>query len=146
MSARRSLRAEWGNRTSDVRQKSLIFRELGDETLNGAANHRVLAHQDDRLPSERMADFVHLLGADIVHCDNEDGFVFFEQALELLEIRRFGPRFAPHDFFGLKLGYLRATGIGRIGGGGGGGGISLEPSPHFVIHCVRNSSEQCQDR
>lgn len=82
-----------------MRQDSLIFWVVGEETLDSATNHGVLAHQDDRLPSQRMANFVHLLGADIVDRDDEDGFVLFEQALELVEVDGFGSCLAPHDFF-----------------------------------------------
>jgi hypothetical protein len=98
-----------------MRQDSLILRELRDEAFDGTANHGILAHQDDRLPAKRMADFVHLLGADIVNGDDEDGFVRVEQALELVEVGCFGPCFAPHDFFDMKLGYLRANGVGGLG-------------------------------
>jgi hypothetical protein len=101
--------------TFNMRQESLILGELRDETFDSAANHGVLAHQDDRLPSKRMADFVHLLGADIVNRDDEDGFVLLKQALELLEVECFGPCFAPHDFFDMKLGYLRVHWVGGFG-------------------------------
>jgi hypothetical protein len=46
-----------------------------------SSHHRVLAHQDNTLTTEGVSDFVHLLGADIVHADNEDGVVFFQESL-----------------------------------------------------------------
>ena len=64
--------AKWYNLTFDMRQNSLILWELGDEAFDSAANHSILAHQHDRLPSERLSDLVHLLGADIVNRNNED--------------------------------------------------------------------------
>jgi hypothetical protein len=33
-----------------------------------------------------VSDLVHLLRADIVNANNEDGLVFFEEALELVEV------------------------------------------------------------
>ena len=50
------------------------------------SHHGVLAHQDDTLATEGASDLVHLLGADIVDADDEDGLVFFEEALELVEV------------------------------------------------------------
>ena len=67
-----SAAAEWYNLTFNMRQNSLILWELRDKAFDSTTNHGILAHQHDRLPSERMSDFVHLLGADIVNRDNED--------------------------------------------------------------------------
>ena len=50
------------------------------------SHHGVLAHQDNAFTTEGVSNLVHLLGADIVDTDDEDGFVFFEEALELLEV------------------------------------------------------------
>jgi hypothetical protein len=44
--------------------------------------HGILAHQDNTLATEGESNLVHLLGADIVDGDDEDGGVLFEQALE----------------------------------------------------------------
>ena len=101
--------AEWYSLTLDMRQDPLILWKLGDEAFDGAANHSVLAHQNDRLSSEGRADFVHLLGADIVNRDNEDGLELVEQALKLVEVDSFGSRFAPHNSFDIELGCLRAN-------------------------------------
>ena len=86
-------------RTLDVRKESLVFREVGDKALNGSSDHGILAHQDDGVASEGRSDFVHLLRGDIVDTDNEDGFVFVEQALQLIEVDCFCAGLAPHDFF-----------------------------------------------
>lgn len=114
-------------------QDSLIFGKLGDETLDSTTNHGVLAHQDDRLPPERLSNFVHLLGADIVDRDDEDGLVLFEQALELVEVDGFGPCFAPHDSFGMKLGYLRANWVRVCGCSLG---CHLKSSPQLFCQIV----------
>ena len=68
---------------ADVGEETL---ELGhgavvDEGLNGAADHGVLAHQDDTLSTEGDADLVHLLGRDIVDGDDEDGLVSLKESL-----------------------------------------------------------------
>lgn len=41
---------------------------------------------------------MHLLGADIVDGDNEDGFILLKQSFELIEIGCFVFRLAPHIF------------------------------------------------
>jgi len=86
-------------RTLDVREQSLVFWEVGNETLDGSSDHGVFAHQDNGLASEGGSDFVHLLRRDIVDADDEDGFVLIEQALQLVEVYGFGTGLAPHDFF-----------------------------------------------
>lgn len=48
--------------------------------------HGVLAHQDDTLATEGLSDLVHLLRADIVDRDDEDGLVLLEKALELVKV------------------------------------------------------------
>jgi len=50
------------------------------------AYHGVLSHQDDSLSTESATNLVHLLGADIVNTNDEDGAVFFKEALELIEV------------------------------------------------------------
>jgi hypothetical protein len=52
----------------------------------GDADHGVLAHQNNTLTTEGVSDLVHLLGADIVNADDEDGLVLFEKGLELVEV------------------------------------------------------------
>lgn len=52
--------------------------------------HSVLTHQDDGLATESDTDLVHLLRADIVDTDNEDGVVLIEKALELIEVSGLG--------------------------------------------------------
>ena len=56
--------------------------------MDVCSHHGVLSHQDNTLTSEGVPDFVHLLGADIVDTDDEDGVVLFKEALELLEVAR----------------------------------------------------------
>lgn len=60
--------------------------------------HGVLAHQDNTLVAEGVSDFVHLLRADIVDGNDEDGAVLFEQALELVEVAGLVCSLAPHIF------------------------------------------------
>ena len=59
--------------------------------------HGVLAHQDNTLVAEGMSDLVHLLRADIVDLNDEDGAVLLEQALELVEVKRL-VGLGPHIF------------------------------------------------
>lgn len=73
--------------------------------------HGVLAHQDNTLLAERVSDLVHLLRADIVDGDDEDGAVLFEQALELVEVAGLVCSLAPHIFLFMKAGFFRARGI-----------------------------------
>jgi hypothetical protein len=63
-----------------------------------AAYHGVLAHEDNTLATETQTNLVHLLRADIVDGDDEDGLVLVEEALELIEVSGLGSRFAPHVF------------------------------------------------
>ena len=68
----------------------------------GPSYHCVLSHQHNARDiisvSQALSDLVHLLRADIVDCDNEDGFVLFKQCLELVEVSGFVAGFAPHVF------------------------------------------------
>ena len=64
-----------------------------------ATYHGVLAHQDDSLTAEGLSDLVHLLRADIVDGDDEDGPVILQQALQLVEVTGLVSRLAPHIFF-----------------------------------------------
>lgn len=70
--------------------------------------HGVLAHQDNTLVPESQSDLVHLLRADIVNLNDEDGGIFLEQALELVEVAGL-VRLAPHIFLVMKAGCLRAS-------------------------------------
>ncbi|XP_077659998.1 uncharacterized protein AFUA_1G05090 [Aspergillus fumigatus Af293] len=79
--------------------QTLVLRVVGDEALDGTANldfmddrtyHSVLTHQDNGLATESETDLVHLLRADIVDTDNEDGLVLIEKALELIEVSGLG--------------------------------------------------------
>merc|ERR1712072_167360 len=81
----------------DVREEALPLREVGDEGLDGTANHGVLTHQYDTLTTEGLTDLVHLLGRDIVDLDDEDGLVLLEEVLQLVEVAGLCCRFAPHS-------------------------------------------------
>lgn len=83
-------------RTLDVREETLVLGEVADEALQSAADHGVLAHEDDTLATERLADLVHLLRGDIVDGDDEDGLVLLEEVLELVEVSDLGFFLAPH--------------------------------------------------
>lgn len=75
------------------------------------AHHCILAHQNYTLylaiAPQTLPDFVHLLRADVVNGDNEDGFVFFQQGLELIKVSGLVASPAPHVFLEMKIGYLR---------------------------------------
>jgi len=71
-------------------------------------HHGVLAHENDALASKGLPDRVHLVGADIVNCDDENGLVLLQQGLQLVEVDSFIRGFAPHVFLQLKIGCLRA--------------------------------------
>ena len=58
--------------------------------------HGVLAHEDNTLATETQTNLVHLLRADIVNADNEDGLVLVEKVLQLLEVSCLGFGLAPH--------------------------------------------------
>lgn len=60
--------------------------------------HGVLAHQDNTLATEGMANLVHLLGADIVDFDDESRLVVLQQALELIEVAGLVASLTPHIF------------------------------------------------
>ena len=59
--------------------------------------HRVLAHQDDALAAQRLADLVHLLRRDIVDGDDEDAAVLLKEPLQLVEVRGLDCGLAPHS-------------------------------------------------
>lgn len=82
--------------TLDVGHEALVLGEVVDETLQGTANHGVLAHENDTLATERLADLVHLLGRDIVDGDDEDALVLLEENLELAEVGDLVFFLAPH--------------------------------------------------
>jgi hypothetical protein len=79
-----------------VREETLVVGEVSDEALQSAANHGVLAHENDTVGTERLADLVHLLGRDIVDGDDEDALVLLEKGLELLEVSGLECFSAPH--------------------------------------------------
>jgi hypothetical protein len=58
---------------------------------------------------------VHLLRADIVDGDDENGLIILQQALELVEVAGLVLA-APHIFLFVKVGCLRATGVFPGGG------------------------------
>ena len=60
--------------------------------------HGVFTHQNDSISSKTLANLVHLLRADIVDGYDEDGLVFLQQCLELVEVYRFISCLAPHVF------------------------------------------------
>lgn len=101
-------------RTLDVGKQSFVFWEVGHETFDGSSDHGVLAHQDDGLTSEGGSDFVHLLRGDIVDADDENGLVFVEQALQLVEVDGFGTGLAPHDFFEDEVRMFKGKGVDVI--------------------------------
>lgn len=72
-----------------------------------APYHSVLAHKHNSISSQAGPNLVHLLGADIVNCDNENRLVFLQQPLELIEVAGLVGSLAPHVFFGMKIGFLR---------------------------------------
>lgn len=55
-----------------MRKQTLVLGRVGDQALESAADHGVLAHQNDTLAAEGATDLVHLVGADVVDIDNED--------------------------------------------------------------------------
>ncbi|KAI9166980.1 tRNA (guanine-N(7)-)-methyltransferase non-catalytic subunit trm82 [Paramyrothecium foliicola] len=113
----------------DVRQEALVLGSIENEGPEGTTNlvktrlaadrtlagcicravayHGVLAHQDNSLTTEGVSDLVHLLRADIVDGDDENGLVVLQQALQLVEVAGLVLA-APHIFLFLKAGYLRA--------------------------------------
>lgn len=82
--------------TLDVRKETLVLGSLADEALESAADHGVLAHQDNGITTESLSDLVHLLRRDIVDGDDEDALVLLEEVLELLEVSGLECFSAPH--------------------------------------------------
>jgi len=76
--------------TLDVRKETLVLGSLADEALESAANHGVLAHQDNGITTESLSDLVHLLRRDIVDGDDEDGLVSLKKSLQLIEVSGLG--------------------------------------------------------
>ena len=64
------LRDEALNSTAHLLRQSAVFK---CQARNGNPHHGVLAHEDNTLTPKRESDLVHLLGADIVDADDEDG-------------------------------------------------------------------------
>ena len=85
-----------GIHTLDVGEQALVVGEVVDQALESAADHGVLAHENDTLTTEGLTDLVHLLGRDIVDADDEDALVLLEEVLELLEVSGLEFFLAPH--------------------------------------------------
>ena len=82
--------------TLDVGKETLVLGEVRNETLDGTADHGVLAHQDDTLAAHRVSNLVHLLRRDIVDGDDEDRSELLEECLQLVEVNGLGCGLAPH--------------------------------------------------
>jgi hypothetical protein len=95
-------------RTPDVGKQALVLRRVGDQALESATDHGVLAHENDTLTAQRLADLVHLLGRDIVDGDDENALVLLEEHLELVEVSGLGFFLAPHCVRGDAKGCLRS--------------------------------------
>ena len=97
--------------TFDMREQTLVLREVGKESFDGSSNHGIFAHQnhtaDLSFSSQADSDLVHLLRADIVHSHDEDRLVFLQQALQLVEVSSLVCCLAPHVCFGIQTGCLR---------------------------------------
>lgn len=87
-----------------MRKEALVLREISEETLDGTADHGVLAHQHNGLAAHADSDLVHLLRRDIVDGDNEDGLVLFKESLKFVEVDGLSCGLAPHvcDLFELR--------------------------------------------
>ncbi len=57
---------------TDVGEETLKLRVLGHDDSEGAADHRVLAHEDDTFASEGLTDHMELLRGNVVYVDEED--------------------------------------------------------------------------
>lgn len=66
-------------------EEVLVAGLLGVEA-NAAADEGVLAHEDDGVAAEALADVLELVGADIVGGGNEDLPVLFQQRAQLLVV------------------------------------------------------------
>lgn len=84
--------------STDLLQLALPPRQFVASPRPRQPYHGVLSHQHDALSSQSETDLVHLLRADIVDVDDEDGSVLVEKALELIEVSGLGFGFAPHVF------------------------------------------------
>jgi hypothetical protein len=73
-----------------VRQKTFEFGTFSNKGLQGTTDHGVLTHKDNTFTTERVTDLVHLVGADIIDIDNEDGAVGVQVFLETEEVVFFG--------------------------------------------------------
>lgn len=58
---------------TDVGHKTFELGKFGEEDTKSAADHGVLAHQDDTGASEGDTDLMHLVRADVIDVDDEDG-------------------------------------------------------------------------
>lgn len=97
--------------TFNMREQTLIFREVRDESFDGSSDHGIFAHQnytaDLSFSSQADADLVHLLRADIVHSHDEDRLVLLQQPLQLVEVSGLVCCLAPHVCFDIQTGCLR---------------------------------------
>lgn len=50
----------YSEHTLDSRKESVVFWEICDEASEGPSDHGVLAHQDDRVAAQGLANLVHL--------------------------------------------------------------------------------------
>lgn len=96
-----------GRRTLDVGKQALVLGRVGNEALQRAADHGVLAHEHDAFAAQRLADLVHLLRRDIVDGDDEDALVLLEERLELVKVSGLCFFLAPHCVRGDAKGSLR---------------------------------------
>lgn len=58
---------------TDVGHETFVLGRFGEEDAKSAADHGVLAHQDDTGASEGDTDLMHLVRADVINVDDEDG-------------------------------------------------------------------------
>lgn len=77
--------------TFDVWQNALDVGHAAicNEALDGATDHGVFAHQDDTLATEGNSNLVHLVGANIVNVDDEDGGCMRVINIGLLDIQNY---------------------------------------------------------
>ena len=69
-----------------------------DDAEVSITHHGILPHQDNAIAAKAVTNLVHLLRADIVDEDDEDGSVLLQQILELVKVRRLVVGPAPHGF------------------------------------------------
>jgi len=78
-----------GEHEADVaphkRQQSLVGGRRRNAAAKNLANHRVLAHQKDTFTTNRNANLLHVVRADIVSTNHQDLGVFVKLVVELFE-------------------------------------------------------------